>query len=346
MVKILVCHTGAWIGDQVLLTPTLRGLKQYYPVSHLSILLRPHVADLMRANPYVDSCIVDIRQEGFFTSVIRLTRRIKHEDFDICVVLHPTSYRNALIPFLARIPSRIGSDYKWRRFLLTASCPFKSNIHEVNRYLSVLSLLKNVSAPNLSYTPTPELEYWHTDADRMSIRELLRREGVLENDKLIAVNVGTTWQTKKWEIRNFESVIREISNRIPDRKIVITGSISEQYLIDRLPSIDSTINFVGKTDILQLGALLERCELCLTCDSGPMHIAAAVGTPCIALFGPTDPIRHEPYGKGHTIVEKQVSCRPCYKRSCQRKDKPNLCMNEIKTTEVIDKIIRIINRKN
>ena len=87
---------------------------------------------------------------------------------------------------------------------------------------------------------------------------------------------------------------------------------------------------------MQLGALLERCEVCLTCDSGPMHIAAAVGTPTIALFGPTDPVRHKPYGTGHTIVEKPVVCRPCYKQTCHRQDAPHLCMTEIDPAEVVE----------
>ena len=93
---------------------------------------------------------------------------------------------------------------------------------------------------------------------------------------------------------------------------------------------------------MQLGALLERCKVCLTCDSGPMHIAAAVGTPTVALFGPTNPTRHRPYSKGHTIIEKPVSCRPCYKRTCYRKDIPYHCMQEINPTEVVNAIINAL----
>ena len=91
---------------------------------------------------------------------------------------------------------------------------------------------------------------------------------------------------------------------------------------------------------MQLGALIESCNLYLTCDSGPMHIAAAVGTPTIALFGPTSPTRHGPYGENHEIIEKPVECRPCYKRNCMRKDQPHLCMTEIDPNEVVTQILK------
>ena len=104
-----------------------------------------------------------------------------------------------------------------------------------------------------------------------------------------------------------------------------------------------TINLIGKTDILQLGALLEMCDVCLTCDSGPMHIAAAVGTPTVALFGPTAPNRHRPYGEEDTVIEKPVPCRPCYKRTCHRQDTQFLCMKEITADEVVQTLVTKLN---
>ena len=343
MLRILVCHTGAWIGDMVLLTPALRVLKERYPDSHITILLRAQVVDLMHTHPYVDRCIVDKKQDRFLTSFVRLTKVVKDCNFDIAVVLHPTSFRNALLPFFARVPFRIGSDYKGRGVLLSVSCPENRDIHEVERYLRVMRLLDDYVGSDVDDTVLKEretaLEFWHTEPDRNNVQKLLRSYGVSVKDRLIAVNIGTTWQTKRWDIERFGTVIKALIAADSDTKIVITGSVSEQELVAQLPYIDSTINLVGKTDLLELGALLELCALCLTCDSGPMHIAAAVGTPCVALFGPTDPIRHQPYGEGHTVIEKPVSCRPCYKRSCMQKDVPFLCMKEIETSYVLDVVL-------
>ena len=331
MQNILVCQTGGWIGDMVLLTPALRALKQAFRDSHLELLLRPRVADLMESHPYVDTCIVDEKTVGRFRSLTRLVREIRERAFDLAVVLHPTSFRNALLPSLARIPIRVGTHVSGRGMLLTKSCQDDTNVHEVHRYLRVLRLLDIDTASD-------DLEFWHTDTDRHFIENLLRATSVSPDERLIAVNLGTTWTTKRWDVTNFTEVIRHITQLAPEAKVILTGSHAEQPLTEALPASLPILNFVGKTSLLQLGALLERCEVCLTCDSGPMHIAAAVGTPTVALFGPTDPERHRPYGMGHTVIEKPVACRPCYKRTCHRRDTPHLCMQEIGAGEVVQAI--------
>ena len=312
----------------VLLTPALRALKRAYPESNLTLLLRPLVADLMKTHPYVDTCIVDTKNRGRYRSLTGLVRRIHGAAFDVAVVLHPTSFRNALLPFLARVPIRVGTNVSGRGMLLTASCEDDTSVHEVHRYLRVLRLLNIDASPDF-------LEFWHTDANREMVQDLLHAEGVSSTSRLIALNFGTTWRTKRWDIANFVEVIDQIARRTADTSVVLTGSSAETELAAALPTSLPAINLVGKTSILQLGALLERCEICLTCDSGPMHIAAAVGTPTIALFGPTDPVRHKPYGVGHTVVEKPVVCRPCYRRTCYRQDAPHLCMTEIDPVEVV-----------
>lgn len=338
MQNILVCQTGGWIGDMVLLTPALRALKHAYPESHLELLLRPRVADLMRTHPYVDACIVDEKTEGHCRSLVRLVRQIRDRAFDAAVVLHPTSFRNALLPFLARVPIRVGTSVGGRGMLLTLSHSDDTNVHEVRRYLRVLQLL--------GVDPISDvLEFWHTDTDRQSIECLLDREGVSPQDRLIAVNLGTTWKTKQWDVANFAEVIRQIGYVAPETKIVLTGSSAEEPLTEAVFASLPIINLVGKTSILELGALLERCDVCLTCDSGPMHIAAAVGTPTVALFGPTDPVRHRPYSNGHEVIEKSVSCRPCYKQTCRRKGAPNLCMTEISIGEAVNALETRLHQK-
>ena len=312
----------------VLLTPALRALKHAYPESNLSLLLRPLVTDLMETHPYVDTCIVDTKTDGRLKSLTSLVPQIRAGAFDVAVVLHPTSFRNALIPFLAQVPIRVGTNIAVRGTLLTTSIKDDTGVHEVHRYLRVLRLL------NIKETPDA-LEFWHTDADREAIRDRLHAARISPTDRLVAINLGTTWRTKQWDIANFAKVIQQIVGRIPNTRVVLTGSPAERELAAGLPTSLPVINFVGETSILELGALLERCEVCLTSDSGPMHIAAAVGTPTVALFGPTNPVRHKPYGAGHTVIEKSVGCRPCYKRTCYRADAPHLCMTKIDTAEVV-----------
>ena len=240
MQKILVCHTGAWIGDMVLLTPALCALKQTLPQSCLTLLLRPHVADLMETNPYVDKYIVDNKTESHYGSFWKLARKIRKINFDIAVVLHPTSIRNALLPFIARIPVRIGSNYKGRSVLLTAFSPHRTDIHEVDRYLRVIQLLNidstSISRPLLGTenTTSTNLEFWHTDADRQSLKALLQNEGVSSEDRLLAINLGATWITKQWDVSNFAEVINQILRATPGVKIVLTGSKTEKAWAERI----------------------------------------------------------------------------------------------------------------
>ena len=236
------------------------------------------------------------------------------------------------------MPLRIGSNVSGRGILLSQSCANDTTLHEVNRYLRVLQLIDIDK-------PSPYLEFWHTETDRRVVRQLLRDCNVLPEDRIIGINLGTTWGTKSWALGRFAEVIAGIQNRF-ESAVVLTGSSSEGELGQALQKLVKTnvTNLIGKTSILQLGAFIERCDLYLTCDSGPMHIAAAVGTPTIVLFGPTDPLRHRPYGEGHHVIEKGVSCRPCYKRECPRKDAPNLCMTEIQATDVIERIAAHFNQ--
>jgi lipopolysaccharide heptosyltransferase II len=321
----------------VLLTPALRALKHAYPQSSVALLLRPLVADLMANHPYLDQVIVDIKRQhrSRLKSLWQLTRYIQRAAFDLAVVLHPTSFRNALIPFLAGVPERIGSNINGRGILLTETCLNRRERHEVYRYLDVLELI-GVDAQDTS------LEFWHTDVDRRVVCQVLTDHGIASTERLIGVNLGTTWQTKQWEIENFAAVLTQLQNIINIR-FILTGHASETALgeaLQRMIKVD-LINLIGATTPTQLGALIERCSLYLTCDSGPMHIAAAVGTPTIALFGPTSPTRHRPYAEGHCVIEKPVGCRPCYKRKCKLKETPNLCMTEIKPEEVVANIIQL-----
>ena len=193
------------------------------------------------------------------------------------------------------------------------------------------------------HEPNAKLEFWHTDADRHAARQILAAHGISPKECLIGVNLGTTWRTKRWSLENFAAVITQVQKRF-EARILLTGSTTEIPLGEALAQTTQveTINLIGKTTLLQLGALIESCDLYLTCDSGPMHIGAAVGTPTIALFGPTSPIRHGPYGENHEVIEKTVECRPCYKRSCMRKDQPHLCMTEINPNEVVAQVLKAI----
>jgi lipopolysaccharide heptosyltransferase II len=343
--RILVTQTGGWIGDMILLTPTLRALRHAYENSHITMLVRPLVQKLMIDNPYLDELMIyDKRGEDREISLnkggkgivkllhprlrrdFQLSQRLRELRFDLAVVLHPNSVRSALVPYLARIPERIGSRINGRGIFLTRSINDREDIHEVERYLRVLKFI-GISNPN------PKLEFWHTMEDRRAVERILAESGISNADILVGINPGTTWETKRWKLERFAEVIDALLKKYKAR-VVLTGSPAEEPFGDRLQELTSAefVNLVGKTDLRQLGALIERMSFYITGDSGPMHIAAAVNTPTIALFGPTSPIRHAPYGAGHVVIQKQVKCSPCYERTCRKNHE---CMKAIEVKDVL-----------
>jgi len=354
--SILVTQTGGWIGDMVLLTPTLRALRKRHPSAHIAMLVRPIVEELMSKHPYIDELIVyDKRCENKgFRGIWRMARRLQESKFNLAVVLHPNSVRSALIPHLARIPERIGTRISGRGIFLTKTVEDRTDIHELERYLRVLKLI------GIDKTDK-ELEFWHTPKDGRIAYQLLEdcasphalrstlsapRSSlcVLRSTLLVGINPGTTWPSKRWKLERFANLITMLVEKFKAR-IVLTGAPSEEGLGDELRRLTSSdfINLIGKTSLLQLGALIERLNLYITCDSGPMHIAAAVGTPTIALFGPTNPVRHRPYGDTHIVIQKDVGCNPCYDRICNRHHE---CMRAIEVDEVIAVLSLVCGNQN
>jgi len=329
--QIFVMQTGGWIGDMVLLTPTLRAIKQKFPDSRVELMVTPLVSELMSHNPYIDDLIVYDKRDSHkgIYSLWKISQKLRKKDFQVAFVLHPTSIRSAFLAWLARIPERLGTNIGWRKIFLTNSIDNCKQIHEVKRYLKVMELVG-------IYEAKDKLEFWHTDEHRNFARKFLKEHGVSNSQPLIGINIGTTWNSKQWAVENFAEIIDRL-----DANVLVTGSSSEKPTIQKIHQITKKhfIDAVGKTDIFQLAALIECCEHYITCDSGPMHISAAVGTHTIALFGPTDAVRHRPYGEANIVIEKPIDCRPCYKKECHRKSDMNLCMNLISPDDVIGKLV-------
>jgi 3-deoxy-D-manno-octulosonic-acid transferase/heptosyltransferase-1 len=151
----------------------------------------------------------------------------------------------------------------------------------------------------------------------------------LENKKFIAINPIAYWETKLWNDEKFARLADLINNKL-QMKVVFTGS--EKESIEKITSLMTTvsINLSGATTLLDLAILYKKARIVITTDSGPMHLAVAVETPVIALFGPTDPVRTGPYGAGHTIIRAELSCSPCFSKKCSTKK----CMEDISPQQV------------
>ncbi|MBD3182476.1 lipopolysaccharide heptosyltransferase II [Candidatus Poribacteria bacterium] len=325
--RILVMQTGGWIGDMILLTPALRSLKQEYPDSHIEILVNPLVNELMKRNPYLDGVIVyDKRksQKGY-RKLSQLSRDLRDCEFDTAIIMHPSSIRSAFIAFKAGIPKRIGSEGKGRGLFLTKKVKHDKNIHEVRRYME---LIEPITEPNYD----DRLEFWGI---RDEDKEFATNAFNGKTRPLIGINPSTTWPTKHWMPERFADLAKRLHNDL-GVTVFFTGGKNDDHLREKLLSANnSALDFIGKTNLWQLGALIQECDLFITCDSGPVHISAALGISTVSLFGPTDPCRHRPYGEIHEAIRKNDQCGPCYSRECRK----SVCMSMIQVDDVF-KVVR------
>jgi len=325
--SILVMNTGGWIGDMILLTPALRALRAEFPEAHIDMLVNPLVRELMERNPYLDEVIVyDKRgaQKGV-RQMRSMADELRAKQFDTAVILHPNSVRSAVLAFMAGIPERVGANQRGRGFFLTTKVKRRGNIHEIQRYLDTVNSIADTNHD-------AKLEFWGINKDDESFAEHTLADYTCP---IIGINPCTTWPSKQWPTERFARLIDLLSEQFSAR-VVLTGIAGDVHVGNEIMGQVSSkpLNLIGHTTLWQLGALISRCTLYITCDSGPMHVSAALGTPTIALFGPTDPIRHGPFGAGHTVVKKDMRCSPCYERKCESCD----CMLAIQVEDVMEVI--------
>jgi len=333
--RILIIQT-AFLGDVILCTPLIKASKKLFPNSFISFLLIPETKKILENNPHLNEIIVyDKRGEDRGAkNFLKMVVKIKKRNFDLALIPH-RYLRSALLAYLAKIPQRIGFDKSIGSFLFTQKVTYQNNSHEVERNLSLL----NDFTGDLS-DKTPEL--FPSSEDFSYAQELLRDSGVKDNDKTVGIAPGSIWATKRWLPERFA----EVSDRLikeASAKVIFLGSKEDEKLCLEIANLmqEKPIILAGKTSILQSAAIISKCRVILSGDSAPVHIASAVKTPMVAIFGSTIPeFGFAPYGEDHLIIEKKMDCRPCGihgKNKCPKKHFK--CMTEITTQEVLEALL-------
>jgi heptosyltransferase-2 len=328
-----------WVGDTVLSYPTVQQLKTLFPKSHLAVLIPSYLVDLWKTNPYVDE-IIPFQKKGGIGSLwedLNLSQSLKERNFDLAVIL-PRSFRSALHIYLARIPIRIGYRDEGRSLFLTHGIRRTKEIlhvHRVYYYQKLLEPLGKIEDP-----PSPQI--FLREEDRKWANRVLKDLGIPEGKPLIGMNPGATYGLAKcWYPDRFGEVGKRLSEKWQAR-VLLFGKEEERPIVHEILKHMGTkgIDLIGKTGLLQLAALMERCHLLVTNDTGTMHVATAVGTPVVAIFGSTPPLTTGPWGDGHVVVKRDVPCSPCWKRICPT---DHQCMDLITVDEVeeaVDKQLR------
>ena len=330
--KILIRGVN-WIGDTVIALPAVRGIRNLFPGANLEILLKPHLASLFKQCSFLDGCL--FYPEGTGYDLIRrekaLVETIREHTYDLAVIF-PRSLRSALIPYLAGIPVRVGFQSSHRGIFLTHGLKETKELlrcHQVEYYYHIVQALGVKEPWDVPELPVGREEHGWAHA-------FLQHAGIDDNHLVIGINAGSTYGSAKcWQPEKFAELARRLTSN-PAIKIILIGGNNNASLVDTLAlALDGrAIKAVGH-DLLNLAALLKRCHLVITNDTGPMHIAAAVGAPLVALFGSTNPDTTGPLGKDHHIVRKDVQCSPCLKRTCPEN---HVCM----TCITVDEVFRVV----
>jgi lipopolysaccharide heptosyltransferase II len=323
-----------WLGDVLFSTPAIRALKRSAPYAGISVLIHPRCKDVLAGNPLIDELIA-YDEEGEHKGLmgkLRLILYLRKKGFERTYILH-RSLTRALIACLSGIPMRVGYYYRKRAVLLTDNIrPSPNDVHRVDFYLGVLEQ----SGIDIKEEDR-KIEFFITDEDRAKIREILKKEGVDAGEKFIVLNPGANWTPKRWPAENFAN-LADILLEKHSKKVIITGSSSDARLADDIVRLikNKPVILTGKLSLKELGALFEMATLVISADSGPLHIALAVGSRAIGLYGPTSTKITGPYrNKDAVIIQKMVGCIiPCYKVDCI----DTRCMSAITVSDVLKEI--------
>jgi heptosyltransferase-2 len=316
--KILVRATN-WVGDAILALPALRALRAKWPEAEISVLARPYVADIYRGQQVADRLLpYDVRGEHRgWRGRERLVEELRGQRFDLAV-LFQNAFDAAWLAWRAGIPQRVGYARDGRSLLLTRAIPVprpgEIPAHEQFYYLELLrragwlAALKGEEHIPLSVS----------EAQRRQAAEALRKVGARPQALRVAIGAGASYGSAKcWPPARFAALAGALQARF-DCDVILFGTASEarvsQAIIAEMkrPPIDLT----GQTAIADLPALLAQCHLFIGNDSGAMHVAAAVGLPVVAVFGPTDPQGTAPVTPRCTVVQEKPHCSPCFLRRC------------------------------
>jgi len=347
-VKILIVKTSA-IGDVIHTLPALLSLRAHYPDAHIAWLVEETAADLITGHPALDRVLVarrkawlaDLRAGRVLRALrefVRFVRIVRDTRYDLIIDFQGL-LKSAVWVLLAKGVRKAGfgrgmEHAELSYVVLNEPVPaVDMNQHAIERELL---LLKGIGVPTTGIRYELPVSSEHAS----EAAALLRASGIDEQDRVVAINPMARWPTKLWEPAHFAAV----ADRLEDQgiRVVFTGGAQDHSSIDEICRLmrSKSCRLDGRTNLKTLASIFRRTQVLLTTDSGPMHLAAAVGTAVVALFGPTAPWRTGPYGPGHTVLRAGISCSPCFKKDCRTTAyEERACMKRLSVDEVVRAVL-------
>ncbi len=334
--RILVIKLSA-VGDVVLVTPSLRALRARFPKAHITVLVGREGRELLHRCPFVDELVVfDRVRDGNFLGLLRLAKKLRSAQVDL-VIDFQNNWISHWLGALSGAPQRYGyGARRWSWLLTHRAVPPKAPMPPVERQFRLLQLLGIEGA-------SARLELWPGPLDDAKAAELLQGSWIAESQPVVVIHPGShpEWLSKRWPIEYYAQLIDRLTVTVKAR-VVITGSAEEKPLADQIHRSTKVkpILAAGMTSLNELGALVRQAQVFVSGDTAPLHIAAAVGTPLVALFGSTDPVRHLPPSPHLKLLKKDLPCSPCYRSVCYRPGAGHMeCMRSISVDAVLEAIL-------
>ncbi len=336
-IKKILVRAPNWMGDAVMCLPALEAVRNVFPDAEISVLARPVIGEVFAGHPSAHRVVTYDHRDAHagWRGSIRLARRLRRERYDLAL-LFQNAFEAALLCALAGIALRYGYATDGRRWLLTHPVDLPEPgraLHQVQYYLNMVSPLTGevpVHGPVLRVSPEEEAV-----ANR-----LLQDHGVRASEVLIGLNPGSVYGgAKRWLPERFaaaaDRLIVDVRRRSPNPvRCLIVGGPGEEALGEAIARrmLSTAVVLSGKTSLRVLKAVLKRCCLLVTNDTGPMHVANAMGVPVVAVFGSTDPAATAPYHALSSVVRTPVGCAPCRFRECPIDHR---CMTSVSADDVV-----------
>jgi|SRR5579884_70569 len=329
-----------YIGDVLLTTPVLHALRDRWPEARMTMLVNPGTEDVVRWNPDLTE-VLTVPRAGWGASM-RFVHELRRRRFDLVIDLTDGD-RAAFLAWWTGAPIRIGfnEERRWRGRLYTTVVDTPKQRHRIERDLETLRPL------GLAPKPVPPILRTAEDDERRA-EEVLRAAAVLgkpgRQPPLVMLHPGARYWFKAWPADRFAEVADRLIQTYGCR-VIIGGGVQERVMADELVRRlgVTVIDVAGRIDLLTFAAVLKRCALLICNDNGAMHMAAALGVPVVALFGPSDPAEWGPRTDHAIVLYKHLDCRACFHPTCLRGEEN--CMRQITVDEVFRAACRLLGER-
>ncbi|MBN1848273.1 MAG: lipopolysaccharide heptosyltransferase II [Deltaproteobacteria bacterium] len=335
------------IGDVVHALPLLEVLRKNFSKARIDWLVEPDASQIIKGHKDIDHIIVSNRKSwsrqlihsngksSAKKEIVQFIRELRRTNYDWVIDIQGL-FKSGILTFLSKGKRKVGlsTSREFSSIFLTEQpCPVDIDQHALERYLAIA---KHLRCDNAEWKGEIPID---TNANER-IDTFIKNKG-LQGKKVIAINPMARWNTKLWDPEKFALLADRIKKGWAS-EVIFTGSVKDRSDIKRILNTmtERAIDLTGETTLKELACLYAKCDLLITTDSGPMHMAAAMGCPTVALFGPTAPWRTGPYGKGHVVIRDEIKCSPCFKKKCDHMT----CMKNITVDRVYNGVEAILKK--